>query len=339
MTTTRGARVGFGGAAAWLCFFSVAVAWAGGETPGRTADSPSALVHVQAAKALARNDITAPLFLCSPDAMSIVKHAIETGGTQWVDPTRAFDDLDYVGNEFTGVWVLRTKAGLILFDATGSADDVQRHLVPGLVKLGLEPSAIRYVVVTHGHWDHVGGAAYLQQTYGATVALGGADWDLIEKTRETPTGPRPIPRRDLVVVDGQRITLGDTAVTLYLTPGHTPGTISAVVPVHEAGHTYALALFGGINLPATLDPDARSGGLRQYDESVRRFAETVRRAGAVGIMSTQVFAEGGVARLSNARTRRPGQPNPFLIGSDATSRYFGLLDECAKASEARLQAP
>jgi metallo-beta-lactamase class B len=302
-------------------------------------DTPAATQHVQAAVALARDDLTTPLFLCRADSVSVVKKALETGATKWVPPTRAFDNLYYVGNEFVGVWILKTSAGLILFDSSSSADEAEHDLVPGLVKLGLDPAQIRYVIVTHGHWDHFGGAAYLQKKYGARIALGGPDWDLIEKA---PPGSleannHPIPRHDVALVDGQKITVGDATVTIYLTPGHTPGTISAIVPVREGGETFTLSLFGSVAFPPSLEPTERFGGLRKYDESVQRFGDISRREGAVGILNTHVFAEGGLRRLELARARRPGQWNPFLLGSDAVSRYYQVLHECLQAAEARPQ--
>jgi metallo-beta-lactamase class B len=307
-------------------------------TTGAT-DTPAAAEHVRAATILAGKDLAAPLFLCRADSLSVVKQALETGSTRWVEPTRAFDDLFYVGNEFVGVWALRTSAGLILFDASSSADEAEHHLVPGLVKLGLDPTQIRYVIVTHGHWDHFGGAAYLQKRFGARVALGAPDWGLIEKApaNAPEASNHPIPRHDIAVVDGQRITLGDTTVTLYLTPGHTPGTVSALLPVHEGGRTFTLSLYGSVAFPPSLEPTERTGGLRKYDESVQRFGEISRRAGANGILNTHVFAEGGLNRLALARARQPGQANPFLIGADATSRYYGILHECLQAAEARPQ--
>ena len=33
----------------------------------------------------------------------------------------------------------------------------------------------------------------------------------------------------MVVTDGQKITLGDVTVTLHITPGHTPGTLSMII--------------------------------------------------------------------------------------------------------------
>jgi len=303
------------------------------------ADPPAAVEHVRLATALAKDDLTTPLFLCRADSVDVVRKALATGASKWVEPTRVFDDLYYVGNEFVGVFVLRTSAGLILFDSSSSADDAAQHLVPGLQKLGLKPADIKYVVVTHGHWDHFGGAAYLQQQFGARIALGAPDWDLVEKAPADALEVKdhPVPRHDIAITDGQQITLGKTTVTLYLTPGHTPGTVSAIVPVTEGANHYTLSLYGSVAFPPSLEPTDRTGGLRKYDTSVQRFGEVSRSAGATGILNTHVFAEGGLARLAAARARVPGQPNPFLIGADATSRYYGILHECLQAAEARPQ--
>jgi metallo-beta-lactamase class B len=301
------------------------------------ADTPAALVHVEAARKLAGDDLKTPLFLCRPDSTAVVRQNLDSGSKQWLEPTKVFDNLSYVGNRFVGVWILRTSDGLILFDSSSSADEAEHHLVPGIRKLGLDPASIKVVVVTHGHWDHFGGAAYLQSTFGARVALGGADWDLIEKAppNALATNNHPIPRRDLVVTDGYTLTLGDTKVKLYLTPGHTPATVSALVPVREAGKTYLLSLFGSVAFPPTLEPTPQSGGLRLYDRSVVRFGELGRKAGAVGLLNTHVFADGGLDRLAAARARQPGQPNPFLLGASTTARLYGILHECLLAAEAR----
>jgi len=302
-------------------------------------EPPAATQHVLAATALAKGDLTEPLFLCRADSTSVVKQNLEVGSKKWVEPTKIFDNLYYVGNEFVGVLVLRTSAGLVLFDSSSSADEAEHHLVPGLVQLGLNPKDIKYVVVTHGHWDHFGGAAYLQQTFGAKVALGAADWDLIEKapTSSVEASNHPIPKRDIAVVDGQKLTLGDTTVTLYVTPGHTPATVSAIVPVRDGGTLRQLSLYGSVAFPPSIEPTDRVGGLRKYDESVLRFGEISKKAGTVGILNTHVFADGGLGRLTAVRARKPGQPNPFLIGAEATGRYYGILHECLQAALVRPQ--
>ena len=56
--------------------------------------------------------------------------------------------------------------------------------------------------------------------------MSAADWDLVAKDN----GPAQFkPKKDMVIADGQKITLGDVTVTTYITPGHTPGTLSLII--------------------------------------------------------------------------------------------------------------
>jgi len=271
----------------------------------------------------------------------LVRDALDHGSGQWLPPTRMFDNLFYVGDGFVGVLVVKTSAGLILFDSTTSAENAEHHLAPGLVALGLDPKTIRYVIVTHGHWDHFGGAAWLQAAYGARVGLSRADWDMIELGPADAPGVsgHARPKRDLVIEDGQSLTLGDTTIRLYVTPGHTPGAVSAIIPAREGGHTYPISLLGSVAFPPNLEPTATTGGLLAYERSVSRFAQISRDAGAQGFFNTHAFADGSLDRLARARHRAPGEPNPFLTGPDATARYYGLFDQCLKAAIARPHTP
>jgi metallo-beta-lactamase class B len=69
------------------------------------------------------------------------------------------------------------------------------------------------VLISHGHLDHAGGAKLLQERFGARVLLTAADWDMLDRDN-----PRWKPRRDLVIEDGQKLTLGDTTLTIHFTP-------------------------------------------------------------------------------------------------------------------------
>lgn len=303
----------------------------------------SASTHVAKAQELAGTDLTEPLLLCKTvaEAKDVVLARIKNDGKVVVPPTQLFDNLYFVGNQFVGVFVLKTSAGLVIFDSLTSTDDVKTVLEPGLTQLGLKAADIRDVVVTHGHYDHFGGAAYLQKTYGAHVLLSAADWKFIESEKQAPgVQGGEIPKHDIEVADGQVLTLGDTNVTLFLTPGHTPGTISAIVPAVERGKAYKLALFGSVLLPAQHEPSPINGGLDQYAHSVQHFDEVTVQAKVDGILNTHTFIDGTAKRLELARQRTPGQPNPFLIGTDNAHRYHRILNECVAAAQARLdEAP
>jgi len=306
--------------------------------PCAAADTtPAVLDQIAAANRLAGDDLKTPLFLCRADSGAVVRQALEQGSGRWIPPTRVFDNLFYIGNRFVGVLVVKTSAGLILFDSSSSRAEAEQHLVPGLIALGLDPKAIRCVIVTHGHWDHFGGAAWLQKTYGARIGLSRADWDMIgrEPADSPGIGGHVAPTRDLIVEDGQALTLGDTTIRLYVTPGHTPGPVSAILPGQDGGRTHVVSLLGSVAFPPSLEPTPTTGGLLAYDRSVERFAQISREAGADAIFNTHVFADGGLDRLAAAQARTSGAPNPFVIGSDAVARYYGLFDACLKAAIAR----
>ena len=74
-------------------------------------------------------------------------------------PTKIFDNVYAIGNSGTTVYVVRTTAGLLMIDAL-FANQVDTQLLPGFRALGLDPAQVKIVLVTHGHADHFGGAAY-----------------------------------------------------------------------------------------------------------------------------------------------------------------------------------
>lgn len=64
--------------------------------------------------------------------------------------------------------------------------------------------------------------------------MGAPDWNTVLAGQRPD---RPVMERDMDVTDAQKLTLGDTTVTLALTPGHTPGTIAMLLPVKHQGRT------------------------------------------------------------------------------------------------------
>ncbi len=138
-----------------------------------------------------------------------------------------FDNFYFVGMTEFSAWAVTTSEGIIVIDPLFDYS-VEDEVVEGLRKLGLDPNDIEYVLVSHGHLDHVGGAKLLQERFGARVLLTAADWDLLD--RDNPPWK---PRRDMEIADGQKLTLGDTTLTMYHTPGHTLGTVSTLIPLRD----------------------------------------------------------------------------------------------------------
>ena len=138
-----------------------------------------------------------------------------------VEPFQIFDNFYFVGTGDVGSYVIKTDSGLILIDTLFGMEYVG-YLVENMRKLGLDISDTKYVLILQGHWDHYGGARELQDEY--TNAVFGAaeeDWMMIE----SDLGDQA-PRRDLIIKDGDTLTLGELMINFRHTPGHTPGTIS-----------------------------------------------------------------------------------------------------------------
>ncbi len=235
-------------------------------------------------------------------------------------PMQVFDQLFFVGDQGESVWALKTPAGLILVDSS-FADRVRPVVEAGLVKLGLDPADIKYVIVTHGHDDHYGGSAYLQQRYGAHVMMGAADWQV--KPDPGMKGIRdPMPRRDLDAAD---VTLGGVTVRVIATPGHTPGTVSLLIPVTDKGEPHVAALWGGGFPLATLDL------AKAYARSAASFAEVARATGADVFLSNHPSNDESLVKMKALSQRQPADANPFVIGREAVVQRFMFTDQCAQA--------
>ena len=304
----------------------------------QNADSPEG--HVARAKTAAGNDYqnlfnflcAAPSPLPSPGlspGTSPLPGPRRGGGppdrsTWYAEPVKVFDNLYFVGQTEYSAWAVTTSAGIIVIDTLFDYA-VEEEIVGGLKKLALDPATIRYVIVTHPHPDHHGGARFLQDHYKTRVVMSAPDWDVIDRLNGTK------PARDMVATDGQSLTLGDTTITLYITPGHTPGTLSVLIPVRENGSRHVAALWGGTGL------NADRASLEAYVRSTQRFDEIVQNAGADIILSNHTDWDGSKVNLPQLTKREPDTPNPYVVGTPAVRRYLEVAKECATARVLRLK--
>jgi metallo-beta-lactamase class B len=247
----------------------------------------------------------------------------------YLEPKKAFDDLYWMGTPSRSTWALTTSDGIILYD-TQSVYDAEDVIIGGLKKLGLDPSKVKYVIISHAHQDEVGGAKLMQRRYGARIVMGAGDWDLVDQSvNGFPNGK---PQRDIVATDGMKITLADRTVTLYLMPGHTPGTISGIFQVHDHGKLLTVAYSGGTEFNFVNDVPH----FNTYLASERKFAAIAAGAGATIIMGNQSQFDGAALKLRTLADRKPGEKHPLDVGADAVARYFKIEDECAQAVRLKL---
>jgi metallo-beta-lactamase class B len=239
--------------------------------------------------------------------------------TWYADPVKVFDNLYFFGQSEYAVWAITTSQGIIVLDTIFDYS-VEDEVVSGMKKMGLDPANIKYAVVSHAHPDHDGGAKFLQDHYGTRVIMSPADWDVLDK-RTNGTKPK----RDMEATDGQKLTLGDTTVTLYITPGHTPGTVSSVFPAKDNGTTHIAALWGGVGL------NTDRASLENYIHSAQRFSGIVKQADADIILANHTDWDRSKVNLPMLTKRIPGSPNPYIVGNVRALNFLKVAEECATA--------
>ena len=249
------------------------------------------------------------------------------------EPVKVFDNLYFLGQTEYSVCAVTTSEGIIVIDTIFDYS-VEDEVVGGLKKLGLDPATIKYAIVSHGHSDHSGGAKYLQDHYGTRILLSADDWDLLDRSNGTK------PKRDMVVTDGQKLTLGDTTLTMYITPGHTYGTISTLIPVKDRGTPHLVAEWGGTafnwltNRNAYITPERPDTfWFKAYRDSARRFRDLAKNADV--IISNHTNFDGSKTKLPAVLARKAGEPNPYVVGKDTVWRYMTVAYRCAMAGNAQ----
>jgi len=249
---------------------------------------------------------------------------------RWLtEPAKVFDDVYFVRTKDRSAWALPTSEGIILID-TSFEYEAEEVIVGGLKKLGFDPASVKYVIITHAHDGEVGGAKLMQDRFGSRIVMGGGDWDMIDAA--VNLFPNGKPRRDIVAADGQKITLGGRWVTLVLTPGHTPGTVSLIFDVKDNGRPLTVAFSGGTEFNFVNDVPH----FDTYIASARKMEAAAAAAKATILMSNQSEYDFAYQKIRMLASRRPGEPHPFEVGTDAVQRYFRVFDECAQVARLKL---
>ena len=244
---------------------------------------------------------------------------------QRVAPFQVFDNLYYVCARSVSPWVLETDQGLILFDALYG--ELTELIIDGMEELGLDPHDLRYVIVTHAHYDHIGGARRMQQEFGAVMMMTEPDWQM---TNEPAIYQEyPVPVRHLTATDGSTLNLGRTRLEFFQTPGHTPGVLSTRFTVYDDGYPHDAFMFGGVGLNF-------SGVERtnMYIDSVKR----IQKMSGIEVNIPNHEGSGEVfARNELLQQRKEGEPHPF-VDPEGFSAWLDTLLVNAQAKLVEEQA-
>lgn len=103
-----------------------------------------------------------------------------------------------------------------------------KTLASQLAQVGVKPSDIKYLAISHTHPDHIGNVEMFPQAM-LLVQKAEYEWPGANNT------PRFKPAHPVTMIEGDKDVFGDGSVTIISTPGHTPGHQSLLVKLPKTG--------------------------------------------------------------------------------------------------------
>ncbi|KAF7188832.1 Hydroxyacylglutathione hydrolase 2, mitochondrial [Pseudocercospora fuligena] len=245
----------------------------------------------------------------------------------FIPPIEVFDGVYFVGQSAVSAWAIATEDGLVIIDALNNAEEAEQILIPGLQHFGYDGSDIAALIITHEHFDHYGGALWLQDTYNTTTFASELAWEAMEVAEGGP-------RRDQIVTDGQELTFGNFSIRFIATPGHTPGSTSLIFPVFDHGNKHLVGLNGGAGI-------ARNATAKEDQiESYFKLASIAEEAGVDTLLANHQTQDRSLTNFELLKVRQcvPRgclQDHPSVIGTEAFVRYLQVQSLCARVQAAR----
>jgi len=224
----------------------------------------------------------------------------------YIKPSKMVGNLYFVGTKPASTHIIDTGDGLILIDP-GYQDSLY-IVIHNMWKLGLDPESIRYILLTHGHFDHTDATQALVELTGATVCFPKSDMPLLNG-EIYHYDLRPF-KPDILLEDGDTLSLGSTVVRCVATPGHTDGTMSYFFPVNDGGRILRAAMHGGVGMNSMESKFLKERGLSA--ECRRKFAEgldKVENEPVDIVLGNHVGQNDTIGKLSRLGTE---ESNPFI---------------------------
>lgn len=316
--------------------------------PRTRALSRSALLATGITLALSSSNVFAESLFDGCPSKPIIKRFIEFGKSgkmppdlgkwlntpkdQKVAPWKPFDNVDYVGICWVSAWLIETDEGSVLIDTLYGPHIKQ--LISNLKSTGVDFADIKYVLMTHGHFDHAGGAMALKPLLpNAKFVMSQGGWEEAQESAKKSFARRAwqMIDADLVLKDGESVELGGNKFTLVETPGHTWGTASYLYDVKDGDNTHRAVTIGGLGLNAIKGPEQ----VEAYIKSVDRIRDMVDENGAkVEVhLTTHGFSNNLDEDRQTHLARKDGEANVFVNPDGLLKQVAGLRGRAVKRLE------
>lgn len=252
---------------------------------------------------------------------------INDPAAQKIAPYQAFDNVWQVGIAWVSSWAVKTSEGWVLIDTTH--EPYVDFLIRNLHTVGIAPEDVRLVLMTHGHFDHVGGYYRLKPLLkNARFVMTERGWNEAFRYSKESMGTakewKMLEEKDVVARDGDKFRCGDVVFTVLETPGHTWGTASYMYDVRRGDRTYRAVTVGGQGLNAIEGPDQ----VRAYIKSMNRLAED-----SLNIevdLTAHPFSNGLADKIPALRSLKPSDPHPLINRAAYVARLKKLNEGAAE---------
>lgn len=135
--------------------------------------------------------------------------------------------------DFSKTYLVEYAGKALVIDPGGI--NSAKELASDLRDHGVDPRALKSMIVTHGHADHAGAAGYFQKTYGVPVIAGAGDLKLLQNGRNDRLCPTGAFARNRLPRDQAARFPGFTPDTLVSSPMALNGFPLRIIPL--PGHT------------------------------------------------------------------------------------------------------
>ena len=254
-------------------------------------------------------------------------------GRRQIPPQKVFDNLYYVGAGNVASWAIDTGKSIVLVDALNNNEQAQQYIIDGLSALGLGDKPISYLIISHGHGDHYGGFELIKSMYNPRIVMSNVEWDYLENDKFASYRWGKKPSRDVAVADGEKLNVNGTELTLYVTPGHTPGTLTVVFPVVDGNEEHRAVLWGGTGL--NYGPDVSR--IQSYTDSAMTMKRLVKEQNIDVFLSNHPGRAGTREKLEALSNRESNEKHAFVQGQDVVVEAFELLENCTRAQWMRIE--
>ena len=128
------------------------------------------------------------------------------------------------------VGIIDTNCYVVTDENSGECLVIDPGDMSAELESALDGKNIKYILLTHGHYDHILAAAGLKQKTGAPVAIGKEDADCLHDDDLSRAGLHfPLLQQkinaDILLSDGSKLDFGGKKINVIHTPGHTPGGV------------------------------------------------------------------------------------------------------------------